>query len=39
MVWDYSIGGENAQTLKGILCGRLESSVSPFPRVALPSQD
>ena len=23
MVWDYSITGGNAQTLKGVLCGRL----------------
>ena len=39
MVWDYSIRGGNAQMLKGVLCGRLESSVPPIPRVALPSQD
>ena len=41
MVWDFSIRGGNAQTLKGVLCGRLESTVlhskssSSIPRLAL----
>ena len=30
IVWDYSIRGGNALTLKGVLCGRLRSSVPPF---------